>query len=230
MSAEQEPMNASEGMRALIDKFKTMPRRTPEEMAAWEWKNSIIPKLRSVGLPARFHHERTEWKCAPQEKVFRYCERAFTGRGAIVVLCGVRGAGKTEIASQLIVRRARACMEKPEGWPVPYTKLTDLLVMFKPLYADFGSIGTEALTRRREQFCGYGLRIIDELHDCDEQRLKGRVLTDIIDRCYSRLTDTLLISNETEQEFRATAGDSVVSRISEHGRIIECTWPSFRTK
>ena len=33
----------------------------------------------------------------------------------------------------------------------------------------------------------------------------------------------------TAEEFAASAGDSIMSRLSEHGCIIPCSWPSYRS-
>lgn len=216
-------------MMERLRKARQNPR-TADEIRQWEWDNEVSPRLRDVQLPERFRHEITNWNCKPQQRTFDLCRRLLTGKGAIVALIGVRGTGKTSIAAQLIIERAKAYFERPQQWPAPYSKLTDLISRFKPIYADHGSIDGDKVMRQRDAFCSYPLRVIDEIHECDDQRMKTRVLTDLIDRCYSGLVDTLIISNQTQKEFEASTSDSVISRINEHGRIIECTWESHRTK
>jgi DNA replication protein DnaC len=179
------------------------------------------------------------WNCEPQEDTFAFCREQFTEVGAIVALVGERGVGKTFIAAQLCRERIDLWLryheldapERPAAIPLRmgrYMKLTDLIARFKPLYADFGSIETDRLMNEREKLCMESLLCLDELHECDDQRLKGRVLTDILDRRYANRLDTLVISNETEAAFRQTVGDSALSRITEHGDIVTCRWESFR--
>lgn len=80
----------------------------------------------------------------------------------------------------------------------------------------------------RAAYCRLKLAVIDELHECDDQKMKDRVLTDILDRRYSANTDTVLISNQTAEDFQATTSDSVLSRLAQHGAIVPCEWESFR--
>lgn len=214
----------------------------PAEYRAHVFTTSICPRLRASGLPERFWREITAWNCAGQEAVFNLCRAKLVGVGAIVALAGIRGTGKTTIAGQLIIERAwrwynwhDAPKEKRMNLPVPegipeYRKLTDLISFFKPLYADFGSIDTERLIEKRKRLCeNESLLIIDELHDCEDQKLKERVLTDICDRFYAAKNDVLLISNQEPKEFHQTTSDSVISRIGEHGQIVKCAWPGWRT-
>lgn len=200
----------------------------------------VLARLRGWSYPDRYIREIGDWQCEPQEIVFEMCVQLFQRVGAIVALVGERGTGKTTIAAQLAVRLAWDDWDRvhnhESGKPfsyqeAPYRKLSDLIARFKPLYADFGGINTDELIQRRNNLCrGADLLTIDELHDCDDLKMKNRVLTDIIDRRYSACTDTLLISNQSQERFRATTDDSVLSRISEHGVIIPCEWPSWRER
>jgi DNA replication protein DnaC len=108
--------------------------------------------------------------------------------------------------------------------------MSDLVSRLKSLYADFGSIDAERQSNFSERLCDESLLVIDEIHECDEMRVKDRVLTDIVDKRYARRRDTILISNQTVDDFRHTANDSVLSRLTEHGGIFLCDWRSFRTK
>ncbi len=72
--------------------------------------------------------------------------------------------------------------------------------------------------------------IIDEVHDCGDMKFTNKVLTDLIDRRYSACRDTVLIANQTGADFAASIGDSILSRLNEHGAILECKWPSYRTQ
>lgn len=236
-----EPQDAPDDTAAVTDAFSrlfaSIQPATDEQIRARAWREEIAPRLKVADLPPRYRYQLAAWDCAPQEAVFRECRRRFTGCGSIVALVGQRGTGKTTIAAQLIIAAAWddwAAVndtERAEGtyWRyTPYRKLADLIARFKALYADFGSTETEQLLTCRESYCAAPLAVIDELHDCEDMRMKDRVLTDMLDRRYSRMRDTLLISNQTMDEFRATTSDSVLSRISEHGCIVPCEWGSWR--
>lgn len=194
----------------------------------------IFPMIERWGFESRFHQEHG---MPPKQGAMylRVCDM-LEGRGAIIALIGPRGLGKTTIAAQIAIDEAwRNYLSsiRESGAPhyghVIYRKAAKLIARYKPLFADFGSVETESLLESLDYLCRHQeLLVIDELHDCDEQRMKLRVLTDLIDRRYSMQRDTILIANQTAQDFAATIGDSILSRLNEHGAILECSWPSFR--
>lgn len=224
--------DSSTGLAALPAAIAWMkelqPARTDDEIRVWEWQNTILENLKDSQLPSRFHYEVEQWEPKQRAK-FDECRGLLQRKGAIIALIGDRGVGKTTVAAQLIIERAWNPGLQPWERRPPYRKLTDLIATYKLLYSDHGGINTEALMAKREWFCRFHpFVVIDELHDCDDQRLKGRVLTDLLDRRYSHQTDTLLISNQSVDEFKETTSSSVLSRLKEHGRILVCKWNSFR--
>jgi DNA replication protein DnaC len=87
----------------------------------------------------------------------------------------------------------------------------------------------DALLRRHDKLCRENpLLCIDEIHVCEEQRIKNRFLIDTLDKRYANLVDTIIVSNETPEEFNASTDASILSRMKEHGGILDCTWESFR--
>lgn len=230
-----EPINAASSIEEACKRM--LSKATPIESKKHRFGISIEPRMAAVGIPERYRMEISDWNCPKQERVFKFCQNRFKKVGAIIALVGERGVGKTMIASQLCRDRIDQLIshhEAPSPDPIQgmayYLKLTDLIALFKPLYADFGSIDIKKLFGDRETLCQHSLLCLDELHECEDQHLKRRVLTDILDRRYSNRADTLLISNETQEAFRASVGDSALSRISEHGEIISCVWKSFRDR
>lgn len=214
-----------------MDDFK-MPEivATPEEADEWIWKNETLPRLRTSGFEARYLTRLLDWNCPEQEAVFRSCVKACIGTGAIVALVGERGTGKTTILAQMARLRAEDPLLLPADRSPAYRKMSDLIARFKPLYADFGTTETDKLMSARDALCSRALLLIDELHECDDQKLKDRVLTDIIDRRYSRKVDTVLVSNQDPEAFQRTTSDSILSRLTEHGLLIPCRWKSHRAK
>jgi DNA replication protein DnaC len=212
-------------------RFKPM---TDAEFRAYVKKETIFPTLGRWGFDKRFHIEQ-EMPDA-QRAVFLDVLSMCKGVGAIVALVGPRGLGKTTITAQIAIRQAWSNYQRSLNEPAPlpyahvvYYKTAWLVSRYKPLYADYGSVETNSLQDGLDYLCrDQELLVIDELHDCDDQKMKLRVLTDLVDRRYAALRDTILISNQTAEEFSETAGGSIISRLGEHGAIIECRWESFR--
>lgn len=223
-------------IEALISKWLSFASRTPEEVRERDFREIIKPRLKGCGWPDRFHVELSEWGEAKQKRVYEETLRRCSGCGAIVALMGVRGVGKTTITAQIAIKRAWREWENAKGSgpailiPTIYRKLVDLVTKFKSLYSEFGSIDTEWLMGYRDDFCLYDLVVIDELLECPDQKLAYRILTDIIDRRYSERKDTILIGNTDRKGFEAAIGDSILSRLSEHGLIIECKWKNWRAQ
>jgi DNA replication protein DnaC len=205
--------------------------RTDAEMQKWIWKNETLPRLKECGFSDRHAERITDWNCAPQESVFRTCKHHCRGVGAIIALVGVRGCGKTTICAQIAREAAENESLPPWDRVPPYRKLQDLVERYKPLYGNMGTMNPDALAAARDWYCSRPqIAFIDETHECDDAQVKHRLLTDIIDRRYAAKRDTILVSNQTPEEFAQTIGDSILSRLSEHGQIIPCTWPSWREK
>lgn len=227
-------------LQATFAQAKVM---TQDEERAHILQAEIFPRLRAMGWGDRFLRELSgEWGCAEQRKKFDRCRELCRGVGAVVALVGPRGVGKTTIAFQLALERAwqdrQSLFDKAAGlreattWrTTPYRKLTDLLARYKALYADFGTMDPVALAESRDRLCSEeSLAVFDEIHECEGLKAAPRLLTDIIDRRYLAKKDTLLITNQTAQEFSDTIGDSIYSRLTEHGAILKCEWPSWREK
>ncbi|MEY2511975.1 MAG: IstB-like binding protein [Verrucomicrobiota bacterium] len=222
-------MNAITDLKShLKEMLANFVPKSEDEMREWRWENEIVPHLRASQLPERFWFRATKWK-PDQKATYDETRELITGTGAIVALVGDRGMGKTTIAAQLMIERAMDETLLPWHRRPPYRKLAKLIAFFKPIFSDFGSRDAETLIRRHESLCkDHPLLVIDELHDCEDQKVKQRLLTDTLDKRYANMVDTIVISNQTPEQFCETTSDSVLSRIKEHGRIIHCTWESWR--
>lgn len=206
---------------------------TPQQLRDYAWRTEIAEQLERNRIPLRYRYEVKEWPEPKQLEVAKDANKILNGNGAIVALVGPRGTGKTTLVVQIIIKRIWKFSGLTIGstfcpW-MPYRKLSDLLARYKPLYADFGSIGMDELESARRALVGAPLLIIDEVGDSDDSKIRQRLLSDLLDRRYSALTDTLLISNQEPEAFAASVGQSVISRIHECGAIIPCSWPSYRT-
>lgn len=218
----------------FLDSFKRIAVSSENDYKEHIRDTGIFPMIERWGFESRFHAEHEMPQA--QRDTYEQVRVLLKGRGAIIALAGPRGLGKTTIAAQLAIdeawRNYRSSIREsgpPHHGHVIYRKAAKLISRYKSLFADFGSVETEPLLESLDYLCRHQeLLVIDELHDCDDQKMKLRVLTDLIDRRYSMERDTILISNQTPEDFAATVGDSILSRLNEHGAILQCNWPSFR--
>jgi len=230
----EEPVDFTAALDVLTALAARSKPLSPAEYRAFALKDQVFPMLQRWGFEPRFQCEHA--KLHPKQAATLNSVRGMMKRkGAIVALVGERGLGKTTIASLFAIDKAwsnyhEAMKESPLRFEsVIYRKCAKLIARYKPLFSDFGSIETESLLESFEYLAKeQEYVVIDELHDCDDLKMKTRVLTDLIDRRYACRRDTILIANQTPADFEATIGDSILSRLNEHGGIIECKWPSYR--
>lgn len=225
-------------MDVLTHAFQNCRPRIQEEVDAYIWGEVIKPSLAARGLPERLLRRITDWGQPKQEDVFRRTKAKLLGVGAIVALCGARGLGKSTIAAQIMRERQEerrryslADIETRGAEPLDpgrYEKLTVLGNMFKPMFAGFGSVNAEQLKKNYGAWCRVPLLTLDEVHDAEGIAPAMTMLVDLIDQRYAANLDTILISNRAALEFRDHTNPSIISRLTEHGGIISCEWPSWR--
>lgn len=231
----------------FLDAVKTMLEgikpKTTAEMRAYHFAQQVAPRLKDFGFDVRYHKldllAGKDERCAQQRRVLRQVKDRFTNCGSIVALVGPRGTGKTSIAAEFAAERIWGDWEIATGIerkPVPcrvtsYRKASDLIARFKAYYGDFGTIQMDQLQASLDHLCSVDVLVIDEVHEVPEDsRHKDRLMTDLLDKRYSARKDTLLISNQKKPDFWQSTPESIKSRITEHGGIIECVWDSFRDK
>lgn len=238
LHAEAETPSATEGLdTAVAAMLARIKPASADEIRAHTLKTDILPTVERWGFDRRFLHEETNMH--PRQRLtFDLMRQHMTGRGAIVALVGERGLGKTTICAQFAIEtawrnheEARKAFGAPLIQSVIYRKAAKIIGRYKPLYADFGSIETAALFDSLDYLCRQQeFLVIDEVHDCEDMKFKHKILTDLIDRRYSTCRDTILIANQTGADFAASIGDSILSRLNEHGCILACSWPSYRVQ
>lgn len=235
-SQPPEPVSAAACSEVIGKLFKNHRPLSEEAYRARLMTAEIFPTIERWGFERRFQCTHPEM----HPRQLRMCERVrekLARKGAIIAMVGERGLGKTTVAAQLAIEQALTNHReatKPEGprriEHFIYRKCAKIVTRYKPLFADFGSIETDSLLESLDNLCrNQEFLVIDELHECDDMKFKRIVITDLIDRRYANCRDTILIANQTGEEFAATIGDSILSRLEEHGAILECKWPSYRS-
>jgi DNA replication protein DnaC len=140
------------------------------------------------------------------------------GSGFLVALVGGRGTGKTQMAVEIMrtatemLRSARFCCA------------LDFFIDVKGTYDTGGKKEGDVLM----EYSKPKLLVIDETQERGETPWEDRLLTHLINRRYNEMKDTLLIANQRREEFLASVGPSIASRLVETGGTITCDWASFR--
>jgi DNA replication protein DnaC len=179
----------------------------------WHW--SRVPPLHAEKFRLRGNGK---WRA----ELLSLEREAIGGQGVIACLLGGRGGGKTQLATCLIARlcfRGRRCR---------YTKAMDMFRKIRDCYRSGRDRKSDV--KIVNALCGVDVLVIDELQERADSEWEQRTLTNIVDRRYDNRKVTILISNLLPEAFAAAIGPSIVSRISEVGRVVECTWPSFRNR
>jgi len=141
------------------------------------------------------------------------------GSGFLVALIGTRGSGKTQLAVETM--RVNA----DQGKRSRYGTATEFFIEIKSTY-DRQTSRTEKEVL--EEFSKPSLLVLDEIGRRSESEWENRLLFELLNRRYNALKDTLLISNQSPEEFANSIGSSLISRMIETGGLINCTWPSYR--
>lgn len=251
----QDPKNASE-MSELMARViipEDMPVTPPDAYRAHIFRQEICDRLRGFGFDPRFwvdelFKQPAGFRESKQKSAMGEVKKYLTGKGSIIALTGDRGVGKTTICAQIAIERLWEDWHSmfsggPVTWRITaYRKMTQIVSRLKALYADYGAFEQERIEAARDHLSGavknsqgglvgggVDLLVIDELNEVTEDsKHKDRILTDLIDRRYSRRVDTILITNQPAAEFEATINPSILSRLNEHGVILPCEWESFR--
>lgn len=142
-------------------------------------------------------------------------------RGAMLVLFGDRGRGKTQIATWI------ACNLAQKGrTPGYYLKAFDLFVEIKSTWAK-GSEQSEKDVS--DYYKNVAYLAVDEAHERGETDWENRTMRNILDHRYDSCLPTIIIGNwQTPEQIRESLGASIADRITETGGLVWCNWESYR--
>lgn len=138
--------------------------------------------------------------------------------GDIFLLLGPRGTGKTHLACALI----RLWVE--EDGTARYAEAGDYFLALDHAREK----ETRSALEVEREYLAPELLVLDAMEERADTPAKDRMLSRLINKRYAALRDTLLITNETEEQFMARAGDSIADRIRDGGGAIVCEWASLR--
>ncbi len=141
---------------------------------------------------------------------------------ATLALIGGRGPGKTWLGCALVRAFCRA------GRSARYCTAVEIFAMIRNAWDHRGERGVEAERDVLARLERVDLLVIDELQERSDSAWASTVLTSIVDTRYAYLRSTIVIANLGRGTLVANLGDSIASRMSEGGGVIECSWPSLR--
>lgn len=151
-------------------------------------------------------------------------------RGGIVCLVGKSGTGKTrmayEIAKSSTLPDDRIKQINNESMrPAIYRTMVEICAELRSAFHSQSDMTEFQLLR---WYRNAALLVIDEVQEGTATPFENQKLTAIIDSRYQDARPTILIANQSLADFSKTISPSVISRIHECGRVIECNWQTYR--
>lgn len=144
-------------------------------------------------------------------------QKAING-DVMLILCGDRGAGKTQMAVYWASKLRN----------VRYYRAHDLMRAIRGEFSDDRIDAREAKqTLSNAKSCSF--LVLDEYSELAGSEYDKRTLTNLLDHRYGAMKSTIIITNTSIENAPAEVGRSVWSRFSETGGIVHCDWDSYRS-
>lgn len=210
----------SESIQRLQETFQSLP---DDAFRAPEGAVDFAGRLRECGYPERHIKRCAEGLHGPAlAKCDELWPRVRSG-DCLLLLVGIRGPGKTQMATEWARRRVCELGKSPGR----YVKCADLIGEIKATWHDGGkAVGSEQDVLRKYRRTRY--LVIDEFHERGASDWESRALVNIIDHRYDAMLATVIIANLSEQEAAQQINPSILSRANETGGLIVCDWGSYR--
>lgn len=139
--------------------------------------------------------------------------------GMTIAILGGYGRGKTQMATELGREMARLGRTH---------HFTDAMRIFVRSKSSFSPASKETEHQVMKDYEKPHLLVIDETEERAETPFEDKKLFTMINRRHNDNKHTILISNQSQEEFRDQVGPKIWERIYEAGGIVECNWESFR--
>jgi DNA replication protein DnaC len=221
--AEETDRDRAEARQRKLDEGRRNANKLRDVLAERRFRDSGAPALHMDHL-AEIDGTNTAWLAA--HGMLR--EKMRKGDGFLYALLGKRGRGKTQLAVSLVRLVCNGAGIDTTRQPARYVKA---LEMFGLIRSTYGAKATMTEAALMEQFRAYDLLVIDECHQRAGSDFEQNTLVSLLDRRYDAKKCTLLIANQSPDEFSESIGSSVVSRMYETGGCLCCdTWPEYRMK
>ena len=173
--------------------------------------------FRDANVPKRYQEERLQdcrkhdgWAQAFDRLRINTDTRA---KGNVVVLCGARGTGKTQMACELI--RFLAIGHR---FFCRYEVFQD--------YLDY--LRQPSASMDNERYSHPRVLVLDEIAKAGDSAWAESRLFHIVNTRYNDLKHTVLITAAPPEALNDILSPSVADRVNEDGAVIHLNWPSFR--
>lgn len=180
--------------------------------------DDIAPQLkRLANIPPRYAINRQE-ECSKHngwDKAFKELRLLVSSRhnGRVVVICGTRGTGKTQMACE-IVRLALAHL-----FFCRYDVFQDYLDHVRKV---------DSLDEHHEFYILPRILVLDEIAKAGDSAWAENRLFHLVNHRYNALKHTILITAARPEGLSHILGPSVGDRVTEGGAVLHLDWPSFR--
>ena len=144
-------------------------------------------------------------------------ENKATGKDVMLILCGDRGPGKTQIATYWASK-----VNSPR-----YFRAHDLMEAIRGKFSSLKELENESFqTLNKAKRCCF--LVLDEFSELAGTEYERKTLTNLIDYRYGEKLTTIIITNANPEQAPDEVGRSIWSRAEEVGGIVECNWGSYR--
>lgn len=140
-------------------------------------------------------------------------------KGAGLVFAGLPGTGKSHLAAAILLALV-------DRYAVRYTTCMGLIRMVRDTWRRDSDVSERAALR---MLCeDLDLLVIDEVGAQYGTDGEQNLIFEVMDRRYSGMRPTILLTNQDKDGFKTFVGDRVFDRLRETSRWVAFDWPSYR--
>jgi DNA replication protein DnaC len=204
-------------------------RRREEAAAALQRQRAAREAaIGEADIPQRFHARDFEAFNADTDEKRRaltvardFAEQFPTAhqKGAGLVFAGLPGTGKSHLAAAILLALVGR-------YSVRYTTCMAMIRMVRDTWRRDSEISERQILR---MLCEeIDLLVIDEVGAQYGTDGEQNLIFEVMDRRYSGMRPTILLTNQDKDGFKAFVGDRVFDRLRETSRWVAFDWPSYR--
>jgi Cdc6-like AAA superfamily ATPase len=216
-----EPVSMKDALASRLQKMQEMAdSMSAEQENQPRQEIDATPALIKGGFPSR--HVGEVCQQGPGAEVAESLWTKVSTGDCLIILCGARGTGKTQMATEWARRRVKSGQSAGR-----YAKCYDLIAEIKSTWHDGGrAIGTEQDVLKKYRTAKY--LVIDEWNERGASAWEAATLTNILDHRYDNGLATVLICNSPADKLHDHIDASILDRAAETGGIKPCEWVSYR--